>query len=122
MKLLVDANLSPRVAARLQEGGHEASHVVDHDLLTASDETILIYAASTNSVVVSADSDFATLLALGGLRSPSMILLRSADHLSSDEQAGLLLANLPALTKDLDAGSVVSISRNHLRVRPLPLR
>jgi hypothetical protein len=45
-----------------------------------------------------------------------------ADHgllLASDE---VILANLPPLAKDLEAGSVVSISMRHLRVRPLPMR
>ncbi|MDZ7576621.1 MAG: DUF5615 family PIN-like protein [Candidatus Nanopelagicales bacterium] len=45
MKLLVDANLSPRVAAALAEAGYDASHVADHGLLTASDEVIIEPAA-----------------------------------------------------------------------------
>jgi predicted nuclease of predicted toxin-antitoxin system len=88
----------------------------------ASDEAILAYAAAARQTIVSADSDFATMLALAGLRGPSLILLRSADHLGPDEQADLLLANLPPLAKEIDAGSVVSLSRRHLRVRPLPIR
>lgn len=122
MKLLVDANLSPRVAALLSEGGYDASHVQDHGLLTAGDEAILRCALDRSQVIVSADSDFGTMLALTGMSSPSLILLRSADHLSPDEQAHLLLANFPAVAHDLDTGCVVSISRNHLRVRPLPIQ
>jgi hypothetical protein len=37
------------------------------------------------------------------------------------EQYGLLLANLPAVETDLLDGAVVSISTDHLRVRPLPI-
>jgi predicted nuclease of predicted toxin-antitoxin system len=122
MKLLVDANLSPRVVSRLRETGCDADHVRDHDLVNADDEAILRHAVLIDSTVVSADSDFATLLALGGLKSPSLILLRSADHLTPDRQADLLITNLPAVEKDLAAGSVVSLSQRHLRVRPLPLR
>jgi predicted nuclease of predicted toxin-antitoxin system len=122
MKLLVDANLSPRIAVRLRQNGHEASHVGDHDLLLASDEEILKHAVSTSCAIISADSDFATMLALAGLRGPSLVLLRSADHLTSDEQTELLLANLPALLEYLESGCVVSISTRHLRVRPLPMR
>lgn len=122
MRFLVDANLSPRVAARLCDGGYEATHVQDHGLLNASDKTILRNAFDANDVIVSADSDFATMLALTGMASPSLVLLRSADHLSPNEQADLLLANLPTVLQDIDAGCVVSISRNHLRVRPLPIR
>jgi predicted nuclease of predicted toxin-antitoxin system len=122
MRFLVDANLSPRVATRLCDGGYEADHVQDHGLLNASDETILRNAFDSSYIIVSADSDFATMLALTGMASPSLILLRSADHLSPDEQAQLLLANLPAVLQDLDAGCVVSMSQNHLRVKPLPIQ
>jgi hypothetical protein len=43
MKLLIDANLSPKVAARLADCGHQASHVADEGLLTAADEVILAH-------------------------------------------------------------------------------
>jgi predicted nuclease of predicted toxin-antitoxin system len=56
MKLLVDANLSPRVAARLREDGHDATHVADHDLLLASDEAILRRAAEIGCSIISSDS------------------------------------------------------------------
>lgn len=121
MRLLVDANLSPRLAAGLSLGGHEASHVSDHGLLTASDERIMAFAFEIAASVISADSDFATMLALSGAAAPSLILLRSADRLTPKEQCGLLLANLPAVETDLLDGAVVSISTDHLRVRPLPI-
>jgi predicted nuclease of predicted toxin-antitoxin system len=121
MRLLVDANLSPRLAVGLARGGHEASHVTDHGLLTASDETITTFAVEFAASIVSADSDFATMLALSGAPAPSLILLRSADRLSPPEQCDLLLANLLAVEMDLLSGAVVSISTEHLRVRPLPI-
>ncbi|MGH3546487.1 MAG: DUF5615 family PIN-like protein [Mycobacteriales bacterium] len=123
MKLLTDANLSPRIAKRLcDDGGYEASHVRDHGLFTASDEVILSHAAATGYVVISADSDFSTMLALAGLPSPSLVLLRSHDHLTPDEQAELLLRNLPAVEQDLSTGAVVSITVDRMRVRPLPMK
>jgi predicted nuclease of predicted toxin-antitoxin system len=70
MRILLDANLSPRICPRLQDAGHDASHVVEHGLLSASDEEILKFAASVEAIVVSADSDFAMLLALGGSSYP----------------------------------------------------
>ena len=41
MRLLIDANLSPRIAARLSESGHDAVHVDNIGMLGASDEAIL---------------------------------------------------------------------------------
>lgn len=121
MKLLVDANLSPVVAARLREDGFEASHVRDHGLTHALDPEIARFAVEHGLTVVSADSDFAMLLALSGNSAPSLVLLRSTDALTPAEQATMLAANLGAVADDLDIGSVVSIRPGHLRVRRLPL-
>ena len=120
MRLLIDANLSPRVAATLRGAGHEAVHVADIGMLGASDDAILAHAAAAGQVIICADTDFGELLAVAGAARPSMVLLRSADHLTPDQQAGLLVTNLPAVTAELDAGAVVSIARGRLRVRPLP--
>jgi predicted nuclease of predicted toxin-antitoxin system len=56
VRLLVDANLSVRVAQRLRKAGHDASHVDDHGLLEADDNAIMAFAAQESAVVVSADS------------------------------------------------------------------
>ena len=44
MRLLVDANLSPTVALRLREHGHDAIHVRDRGLQEADDDVILALA------------------------------------------------------------------------------
>ena len=120
VRLLIDANLSPRAAATLRDAGHEAVHVADIGMLAASD-AILAHAAAAGQVIVAADTDFGELLAVAGAVRPSVVLLRSADHLTPDQQGGLLVTNLPAVTAELDAGAVVSIARGRLRVRPLPV-
>ena len=123
MRLLIDANLSPRVAAGLRSAGLDARHVADAGLVTAADEAILEHAAANDLVIISADSDFGELLAASpGATSPSVVLLRSADHLTPDQQAALLAANLPAVADGLKAGALVSIARGRLRIRPLPIR
>ena len=60
MRLLIDANLSPRVSAWLRSAGFDAIHVADVGLVTAADETILAYAAVNELVIISADSDLAS--------------------------------------------------------------
>ena len=121
MKLLLDANLSPRVARLLKETGHDAIHVADIGLLTATDPAILLAAAKEERVLLTADSDFGALLALGSLASPSVLLLRSADHLRPNEQAELMATNLPQIAEDLEKGAIVSLTRDRLRVRELPI-
>lgn len=122
MRLLIDANLSPKVAVALGKSGIESVHVGGAGLLTASDRSILDYAAANGLVIVSADSDFGELLAASrGATRPSAVLLRSADRLTSDEQAALLAANLPAIAGELEAGAVVTIARGRMRIRSLPI-
>ncbi|GAA4382486.1 hypothetical protein GCM10023152_32710 [Agromyces bauzanensis] len=105
-----------------QRGWFEVVHVREVGLVTASDVDISAFAVESAAVVISADTDFATLLASSGGVAPSLVLLRSADHLSPAEQAAILIANLPAIEAELVEGSVVAIVREHVRVRRLPLR
>ena len=63
MRLLIDANLSPKIAVALSKAGLESVHVGHAGLLTAPDRTILDYATVNDLVIVSADSDFGELLA-----------------------------------------------------------
>lgn len=120
MKLL-DANLSPEVARLLKKAGHNAIHVADIGLLSAPDPEILQAAAKGEQVLLTADADFGALLALGSLASPSVLLLRSADHLLPADQAELIAANLPSITEDLEKGAIASLTRDRLRVRELPI-
>jgi predicted nuclease of predicted toxin-antitoxin system len=89
--------------------------------LSAPDPEILQAAADAERILLTADADFGALLALGSLASPSVLLLRSADHLRPSEQAGLIAANLPQIAEDLEKGAIVSLTRDRLRVRELPI-
>ena len=121
MKLLLDANLSPEVTRLLRQAGHDAIHVADIGLLSAPDPEIMQAAAREERVLLTADADFGALLALGSLASPSVLLLRSADHLRPAEQAELIAANLSSISDDLEKGAIASLTRDRLRVRELPI-
>jgi predicted nuclease of predicted toxin-antitoxin system len=45
VRLLLDANLSPKVARRLNDSGHDATHIVEIGLMTVSDPEIMRAAA-----------------------------------------------------------------------------
>jgi predicted nuclease of predicted toxin-antitoxin system len=112
MRFLIDANLSPRVATTLSSQGFKSIHVGDVGLLTAADQAILDYAAANELVIISADTDFGELLAISrGAVRPSVVLLRSADHITPEQQAALLAANLPAVADELGTGALVTIAR-----------
>ena len=122
MNYVVDTNLSPRLAALLRDAGHDAVHVRDIGLRTASDDEIIDYAISTDRIVISHDTDFGTLLAYRELSKPSFILIRSSDPVDVDDQARLIVANLDAMSDDLETGAIAVFARGRLRIRRLPLR
>ena len=121
MKFLVDENLSERVAEVLVENGHDAIHVRDIGLERADDPVVMARAEAEGRVVVSADTDFGAILARSGNRAPSVILFRMAGQRRAWSQAALVLANLPQVAGDLEAGALVVIEDGRVRSRRLPL-
>jgi predicted nuclease of predicted toxin-antitoxin system len=121
VRFLIDNALSPRVAQGLGEAGHDAVHVRDLGIQHASDEKIFERADHEGRIVVSADTDFGTLLASRRQQSPSVVLFRRGTQRSPSEQVALLLANLPSIEADLATGSIVVFEPERIRIRALPL-
>jgi predicted nuclease of predicted toxin-antitoxin system len=121
VRFLIDNALSPQVAARLASAGHDAVHVRDLGLHEATDEEIFESARRNERVIVSADTDFGTLLAVRRHDSPSVVLFRRGTERRPNQQVALLLANLPAIEQDLVAGSIAVFEPDRVRIRALPL-
>jgi predicted nuclease of predicted toxin-antitoxin system len=121
MRFLIDNALSPQLAVALGNAGYDVLHVRDVGLRDASDETIMRFAATENRIVVSADTDFGTLLALRQESLPSVVLFRKGSPRTPPQQSALLLANLSAVKEELQRGAIVTFHSGRLRVRLLPL-
>lgn len=121
MKFLIDQNRSPRLAELLRGDGHDAVHTLELGLERAADDELIELAALQDRVIVSGDTDFGALLALRDRRSPSVVLFRSRTTITADDQFALIRDHLDDITPDLDAGAVIVISDDRIRVRRLPL-
>jgi predicted nuclease of predicted toxin-antitoxin system len=121
VKFLIDNALSPAVCVTLREEGHDAVHARDRGLHAAEDEVLFRLAAEEDRILVSADTDFGTLLAKRGDARPSVVLFRHGTDHRPLVQAQILLSNLPNLTEALQEGSLVTIEPTRVRVRRLPI-
>lgn len=122
MRFLVDANLSPRLAVALTETGHDAVHIADLGMSRATDTEIVRSAERDSRVIISADTDFGTLLAMSGAARPSVLLIRLTSPRRVEALVALVQANLPAVTDALDVGAVVVLEDGRVRLRALPMR
>ncbi len=121
MRFLVDQCLSIDLARALTDAGHDATHLRDRGMQRAKDPEVLALARAEHRTLLSADTDFGTLLARTGATRPSVVLFRRATGRLPSHQADLLLDNLAQITDALDQGAVVVLEETRLRIRILPI-
>jgi predicted nuclease of predicted toxin-antitoxin system len=101
VRFLVDAQLPPALARRIEALGYSAEHVADGGLASAPDSQIGQHALVTGAIIVTKDEDFAIRQILHG--GPAVVWLR----VGNTRRAALLRrfeAELPSVVAALQRG------------------
>lgn len=120
IRVLLDMNLSPSWADFLRRHSIECAHWVDIGPADAPDNLLMQWALQNGRVIMTADLDFAALIATSKANAPSVLQLRS-DLLTIEALGAAVLEVLTRFETELEAGAIVTLDQNRMRVRILPL-
>ena len=120
MKMLLDQGMPRSAAALLRQAGIDTVHTAEMGLATAEDSVILEAGRTEGRIIVTRDADFHALMALSGAVQPSVIRVR-IERLRSKELVELLLRVVQLCQPDLEAGALIFVQENRVRIRRLPL-
>ena len=121
MKILIDMNLSPRWVEAFRQRGWAAEHWSVVGDSRAPDAEVLAFARRQGFVLFTHDLDFGAILAAGGGDGPSVIQVRTED-VTPYASADLLCEVLTKHRAMLEAGALIVVQQDRLRIRLLPLR
>jgi len=117
VKFLVDVNLPPRLCYWIRSRGHEAQHLSDLNLLTATDSEIWQHGRIETAVLVSKDNDFYDRALLFG--APPQVLHVDLGNCSNRHLLELLTSSWSEIDTALSSGSrLISITRQGIEIFP----
>lgn len=115
MKFLVDANLPPRLCEWLRLRRHDAEHLADRDLLTATDTEIWELARLARVAIFSKDVDFYDRALLFG--PPPQVVHVAVGNCSNTRLFGVLASEWTDIESALLAGArLISITETKIEV------
>ena len=101
MEFLLDAQLSPGLAAHLRNAGHSALHVADAGMRGAADGRIWEFALDRGAVIVTKDGDFAAR-ARATAEGPAVVWIRFGNTTTRElwNRLGPLIADISRALED----------------------
>jgi predicted nuclease of predicted toxin-antitoxin system len=113
MKFLVDAQLPRRLAALLEQAGHDATHTLDLPLGNRTTDTVINQLSRNEErVVVTKDADFVDSFLLR--QEPWKLLLVSTGNIRNAELIALFLANIEKISEGFDSFDFIEINQTEL--------
>jgi predicted nuclease of predicted toxin-antitoxin system len=106
VRFLIDAQLPPGLVGYLTAQGHEAEHVADIALATASDRRIWDRAVATGAVLITKDEDFVTMRALSRAGGPAIVWVRVGNTTRS-ALISVFGSVLPEILEAIERGETV---------------
>ncbi|MFC4375748.1 DUF5615 family PIN-like protein [Nocardia halotolerans] len=107
MKFLVDAQLPPALARAIVGEGHDAVHVCDLDMTSASDNEVWDEGRRRGAAIVTKDEDFILLGRVkGGQTVPAVVWIRIG-NCSRKALLAAVLPVLPTIVEMLGSGETV---------------
>lgn len=117
MRFLLDEGISPVLAVRLAEAGHDATHVRDLGFAGADDTAVIRLALQQRRVLITEDVGFGRLVVMSSTDQtpPSVVLFR--DHSGrAKSRSRLLLSNFEVFAEALSSGAIVVIEEAAIRI------
>lgn len=119
--LFLDQALPVRTETVLRQRGLDAIHATTADMATTPDAEILEWCRQAGRVIVTHDHGFHQLIALAGAGGPTVIRIR-LQGLDHEQVASVIERVVRAHGEAIEGGSLISVSRDRVKVRRLPLR
>ena len=120
LKLLIDMNLSSKLADRLREAGYDCHHWKEIGASNAPDTELFDWAKQNGAVVITRDLGFSAILAATQFDAPSVVQVRCEDS-HSVPVFPIIFQALQQSEERLRQGALVVVTENRLRIRTLPL-
>ncbi len=108
--------VSYRTISHLSSQGYDIYRVSDRGMSRARDSEIVALALAEQRAIITMDLDFAAIIAKSGEQFPSAIIFR-LDDATPENINSLLDRILPSITSDLEAGAIVIIEQERVRIR-----
>lgn len=114
MKVLLDTCVWGKAVTALTEAGHDAVWTGDWDE-DPGDRAILQRAIAQQRIVITLDKDFGEMAVVEGLSHSGIVRLVG---FSARQQGPTIVSVLERYANDLIAGSIVTVERRRVRIRP----